>query len=522
MARIFISYRRDDSGGHAGRLCDRLSSRFGDDRVFMDLQDIAPGQDFARAIDEMIATCECVVAVIGPRWLEAMQQRAGAAEDFVHHEIAAALRRDITVIPVLVGGARMPPAGQLPPALAPLRHRNAFELRDDRFDHDVAILSDAIARGSGAGGSGLHFIGRRYRAPLIAAACLAAAAAAAYMLWPRVEPAQPAAVTTPAVTAPAAAALDGDWIAEVQKEGQPIFRMALSFATADDSITGMVRYPTGDAPIADARLQGSVLTFQTSHIPQFESAPAVVRYSGQLAGDEIRFTMTDQYSLGRGVARRVPAAGTVRVNPKDNASYVWIPPGRFVMGCSPGDPACAADEQPPRQVEIARGFWLARTEAVPPGDDVPTTGVSWAAAKAHCAAIGGRLPTEAEWEYAARAGTTTRTYDSLPAIAWFADNSQGRPHAAGGRKPNAFGLHDMLGNVSEWVLDRYYSNAYGEPGHPGEVEEPIAGNASGVARGGSWLSDADGVRVSRRLEVLPDAEEPHVGFRCAVDRLDPP
>jgi formylglycine-generating enzyme required for sulfatase activity len=76
----------------------------------------------------------------------------------------------------------------------------------------------------------------------------------------------------------------------------------------------------------------------------------------------------------------------------------------------------------------------------------------------------------------------------------------------------------MLGNVSEWVLDRYYSNAYGE-GYTAEVEEPLAGNASGVARGGSWLSEADGVRVSRRLEVLPDAEEPHVGFRCAVDRL---
>jgi formylglycine-generating enzyme required for sulfatase activity len=77
----------------------------------------------------------------------------------------------------------------------------------------------------------------------------------------------------------------------------------------------------------------------------------------------------------------------------------------------------------------------------------------------------------------------------------------------------------MLGNVAEWVRDRYYSNAYGDPGQPEEIEEPLSGNASGVARGGSWVSDADGIRVSRRLEVLPDAEEPHVGFRCAIDRL---
>ena len=108
MGGIFISYRREDSGGHAGRLCDRLTARFGNARVFMDLQDIAPGQNFAQSIDEMIATCNCVIAVIGPRWLETIQRRAPGAEDFVQHEIAAALSRGITVIPVLVGGARMP------------------------------------------------------------------------------------------------------------------------------------------------------------------------------------------------------------------------------------------------------------------------------------------------------------------------------------------------------------------------------------------------------------------------------
>jgi formylglycine-generating enzyme required for sulfatase activity len=232
--------------------------------------------------------------------------------------------------------------------------------------------------------------------------------------------------------------------------------------------------------------------------------------------------------------RPAPVAVTVKVNPKDGESYVWIPPGRFIMGCSTGDPACETDEGPAHNVEIPRGFWLARTEVrekqfasrassgnaggAQSAEGLPATDVSWAAAKSYCQAIGGRLPTEAEWEYAARAGTSTRYYDSPPAIAWFADNSDDGPHAVGSKAPNAYGLHDMLGNVSEWVLDRYY-NAYDEASDPLKVEEPLAGNASGVARGGSWVSDQDGIRVSRRLEMPPDAEEPHIGFRCAVDRL---
>jgi formylglycine-generating enzyme required for sulfatase activity len=211
-----------------------------------------------------------------------------------------------------------------------------------------------------------------------------------------------------------------------------------------------------------------------------------------------------------------PVAVTAKVNVKDGESYVWIPPGRFIMGCSTGDPACEDDEKPTHAVEIPRGFWLARTERSVNG--FPVTEVSWAAAKSSCAAVGGRLPTEAEWEYAARAGTSTRYYDSLPAIAWFSDNSEDGPRAVGGRMPNAFGLHDMLGNVAEWVLDRYY-NAYDDTSDPLRVEEPLAGNATAVARGGSWVSDANGIRVSRRLQMEPDAEVPYVGFRCAADQL---
>lgn len=256
MANIFISYRREDSGGHAGRLCDRLTARFGRAHVFMDVQDIAPGQNFARTIDGTLAACDVVLAVIGPRWLESMQRRESVAEDFVLLEISTALARDILVIPVLVGGARMPPAEELPAALSAIRYRNAFEIRDERFDEDTALLNDAIAR---------HGV-------------------------------RASDVATPVI--------EGDWKAEVRKEGQPPFTIRLTFVEIGGSVGGMVRYPTGDGPILDARRAGNVLTFHTSHVPQFESAPAIIRYQAEIAGEEIRFVATDDFGIARGVARR--------------------------------------------------------------------------------------------------------------------------------------------------------------------------------------------------------------------------
>lgn len=312
MANIFISYRREDTGGHAGRLCDRLTARFGDAHVFMDLADIAPGQDFTKSIDETIAACDCVIVVIGPRWLEAMQTRAAAAEDFVRHEISAALRRGVRVIPVLVGGARMPTVEQLPAAMSELRHRNALEVRDERFDTDVAILADAIDS-------------RHSRTPrLVPVVAVAGVVAGALLLAYLVSRAgtsttsgqseslqaqtagspavNPATVETPA----AASALDGDWIAEMQKEGQPRFGIRLTFVVTGDSITGVVRYPTGDAPILEARLAGRVLTFHTSHIPQFESTPAIITFQAAVGPDEMTLTATDDNGITRGVARRRP------------------------------------------------------------------------------------------------------------------------------------------------------------------------------------------------------------------------
>ncbi len=308
MAAIFISYRREDTGGHAGRLCDRLTARFGGNRVFMDIQDIRPGQNFAASIEDTIATCDCVIAVIGPRWLETVQKRAQAHDDFVRHEIGAALKRRVTVIPVLVGGASMPAAADLPPELADLSLRNAVEVRDERFDDDVATLEAFLA-------SELHIAevpakdnrvraggALRFAIPLL----LIVLAIAGYFL---LRPAGTAAVRTVAPTpAPAPApVIDGEWVAEMQKPGQRPFRIRLTFQRVGESLGGMARYPTGDAPMHDVALKGRTLTFYTTHTPQFASAPAVIRFQAEVTDDHIQLMSTDEGGVATGTASRATA-----------------------------------------------------------------------------------------------------------------------------------------------------------------------------------------------------------------------
>lgn len=145
MRSIFISYRREDSEGQAGRLYEGLSARFGDDRVFMDVAAIRAGRDFRREIEERVASCAVLLVVIGRNWLEARdgagQRRLDNPADFVRLETASALaRQQITVVPVLVGGAHMPEAKDLPDDLKDLVFRNAVPLTHQRWDSDLDEL----------------------------------------------------------------------------------------------------------------------------------------------------------------------------------------------------------------------------------------------------------------------------------------------------------------------------------------------------------------------------------------------
>jgi hypothetical protein len=150
MRSIFISYRREDSAGQAGRLYDHLHQRTDIGKVFMDVVTIEPGVDFEESIESEVGRCDILIAVIGKSWIdskdESGKRRLDDPKDFIRLETAAALRRKIRVIPVLVQGARMPRADELPEDLQSLARRQAVEVRDTRWNADVGDLIERIVQ----------------------------------------------------------------------------------------------------------------------------------------------------------------------------------------------------------------------------------------------------------------------------------------------------------------------------------------------------------------------------------------
>jgi hypothetical protein len=142
--KIFISYRREDSAGHAGRVHDRLEREFGRDLLFMDVDTIPLGRNFVKILSEKVAQCDVLLAVIGPNWLticdEQGQRRLDSPNDFVRVEIGVALKRDIPVIPVLLDGAKIPKLDQLPQELKELALRNGLDVRHSSFHSDMSRL----------------------------------------------------------------------------------------------------------------------------------------------------------------------------------------------------------------------------------------------------------------------------------------------------------------------------------------------------------------------------------------------
>ena len=238
------------------------------------------------------------------------------------------------------------------------------------------------------------------------------------------------------------------------------------------------------------------------------------------------FLLADKIMPPRG-----PQPGDVQRNPVDGLRYVWIPPGTFQMGCSEGDKECRDDEpSPPKQVTITKGFWIGETEVTQAayqtvvgdsqnpsyfrGATLPVDNVSWDEAKGFCEAVGARLPSEAEWEYAARAGSRDSRYGKVADIAWYKfKDSDEATHPVKGKQPNAWGLYDMLGNVLEWTNDWYGKELAGgtNPDGPREGE-------GRVVRGGAYTSVARGIRVSFRSPIVPSVKNRDYGFRCVSNQ----
>jgi formylglycine-generating enzyme required for sulfatase activity len=214
-----------------------------------------------------------------------------------------------------------------------------------------------------------------------------------------------------------------------------------------------------------------------------------------------------------------------------------IPPGTFQMGCIMGSNAygCYSWEQPVHAVTLTNAFYIGRYEVTQSqwvakmgsnpsyfqgqsdSASCPVEQVSWTTIQGYLTATGMRLPTEAEWEYACRAGTQTPFHNgstddnTVGALAWYSPNSGDQTHAVGGKAANGFGLHDMLGNVWEWVndwYDTYPSSAQTDP------TGPVSATYRAV-RGGSWESGSDFVRSSNRGLDVPGVSGGNIGFRVA-------
>jgi formylglycine-generating enzyme required for sulfatase activity len=245
--------------------------------------------------------------------------------------------------------------------------------------------------------------------------------------------------------------------------------------------------------------------------------------------------------------------------------FVRIAPGEFLMGCSAGDPQCDADEKPAHRVQITKAFEMGKYEVTQAqwesvmgsnpstikGDNRPVETVSKNDVHDFLARLNAkndgyryRLPTEAEWEYAARAGTAGPP-TSLDEVAWYAADSDDETHPVGQKKPNAWGLYDMLGNVREWVEDvyvrGYYSNspladptgpdagqaAQAGPGRRGTFGRGNFGRGRGgrmrqlpVVRGGAWDNPATYVRFSARYHYYgPTLRVSDIGFRVAREPI---
>ncbi len=477
--QIFISYRREDSAGFAGRIFDRLQARFGDNRIFMDVSGIKLGVDFVQEIERAVGQCDALIVLIGKKWLSAQDEsgniRLENPEDFVRLEIVSALERDIRVIPALVGGASMPRSQDLPESLKPLARRQGLEISHVGFDEDVARLIDTIEE-----------VFREAHVQEVAPGKFET------IKTPKLEIEKPKPKPRSDVSE--------SWFRRLPNWGRGLF-----------SLVGL----------------------------------GILAWIGFVI-----FTL-----LGGGST----AADITKVSPQEivdaDNPMILIPAGKFLMGDDEGEPnewpahgvylddfyidqyevtnyqyaLCVEDgkcQPPPESSSFTRESYYGNPEYA----NYPVVNIVWESAATFCAWRGGRLPSEAEWEKAARGGLDGNEYtcgdehpvcdSTAPNGAKFDDDQKcdaTDTDAVGSYAPNGYGLYDMAGNVWEWVADYYAEDYYQE--FTDTVENPLGPDSGGarVVRGGAWDESESALRVAARGWYDPTAVLASYGFRCVRD-----
>ena len=306
---FFLSYRRDDGAGFAGRLADALEHTFGPGSVFRDVDDIGPGEDFIHTIESQLRDVRAVLVMIGPHWLAAGpdgRRRLDAQDDFVHLEIQAALASGKPLIPLLVGGARMPVEADLPPALAGLARRQAVVLSDVHWRSDIerlvaslrALVPNAHAE------QGLSRTRRWVLAAAVVAGLVGALAVFRFLPDPT-QPTPPAPVAARAQTSSGAgqrADIAGRWTARVKYDWGDEHTEVFEFKYLGDTLHGSASYLKGRLTIEHATLKGDWLRFSTRSQEMLGDSPwkeARHDYIGKLTPAGIAFTLetTGGYSI---------------------------------------------------------------------------------------------------------------------------------------------------------------------------------------------------------------------------------
>jgi hypothetical protein len=308
--RVFISYRRDDAAGYAGRLEEALERRLGPGSVFRDVLDIAPGEDFVNAIRARLSSAQAVLVLIGPRWAGSDgsgARRIDDAQDFVRLEVAVALDSGVRVVPVLLPGATMPAEAELPASLQPLARRNALSLSDTGWDADIARLADSI---------GVPL--RRARWPMAAGAAVLATALAVGWIALRPGPAAP-----PLASPDAAERLVGAWAAPVRYSWGDSYAERFEFKRHAGELAGTATFLTYPRAIENLRVEGMNLHFQTRSTSSMnnETRELTRSYAAELRGQPPHEVLAFRMLSSGGFSSEKPIEFEARrLQPSDDAS----------------------------------------------------------------------------------------------------------------------------------------------------------------------------------------------------------